>query len=98
MSAQPASFYGEYPFDWIERYHPGELPEVISPALLGSVATCRPNASVLDAGCGAGRVLAYLAHRKIRCIGVDSSVQSMRLLLYDAHPRENMHSFVMQKR
>jgi ubiquinone/menaquinone biosynthesis C-methylase UbiE len=73
-------FYDQHPFDWTELYHPDELRRVISPSLLRLVDALPRDALVLDVGCGAGRVTAYLANRGVLCIGLDRSSHSLRIM------------------
>ncbi len=74
------TFYDEHPFDWTQLYSPPELSRVISPVLLELLKNLPQESVVLDVGCGTGRVLGYLACLGIRCIGVDRSHHSLRLL------------------
>lgn len=80
LTADPRTFYDEYPFDWTERYRPDELARIISPVLLRLLDRLPPDVFVLDVGCGPGRVMTYLAYRQIRAVGVDRSLVSVRLL------------------
>lgn len=81
-SASPKTFYDEYPFDWVELYSPEELGSVISPLLLGLLAPLPQGALVCDVGCGPGRVMAYMANRGLRCIGLDRSWHSVQLMAH----------------
>ena len=76
--AEPRTFYDHYPLDWVQGYSPEELRAVISPLLVETIDALRGDELVLDVGCGAGRVLSYLAKRGLRCAGVDLSRESVR--------------------
>ena len=76
--AEPKTFYDHYPFDWVQGYSTEELRSVISPLLAETIDGLRGDELVLDVGCGAGRVLGYMARRGVRCAGVDLSRESVR--------------------
>lgn len=77
-AAEPRTFYDHYPFDWVQGYSPEELRSVLSPLLAETIDGLRGDELVLDVGCGAGRVLGYLAKRGVRCAGLDISRESVR--------------------
>jgi SAM-dependent methyltransferase len=79
-SARTATFYDEHPFDWTERYRPEELRAVIAPLLLELIDQIPPGARVFDIGCGPGRVITYLAHRGVQALGLDRSLESVRIM------------------
>ena len=74
------TFYDEHPFDWVESYPGDERRRVISPLLLQVIDALPADAFVLDVGCGAGRVLSYLAYRGVRCMGLDRSAQAINIV------------------
>ncbi len=76
--AEPRTFYDSYPFDWVQGYSPEELRALISPLLVETIEALRSDELVLDVGCGAGRVLGYMAKRGLRCAAVDLSRESVR--------------------
>jgi SAM-dependent methyltransferase len=75
-----ATFYDEHPFDWVESYPGEERRRVISPLLLKVIDALPRDALVLDVGCGPGRVLSYLGHRGLRCVGLDRSAQAIAMV------------------
>ncbi len=74
------TFYDEHPFDWVENLQGAELRKVISPLLLEFIDSLPANSFVLDIGCGPGRVMAYLKHKGLRCIGLDRSASSIAII------------------
>jgi SAM-dependent methyltransferase len=50
----------------------------VSPLLVKLIDSLDPKSLVLDAGCGPGRVLGFLARRGFRCFGIDRSRVSIR--------------------
>jgi SAM-dependent methyltransferase len=80
-STKQGDFYDEHPFDWVESDDPAEGRAYISPLLLQAIDGLEKDAFVLDIGCGAGRVLSYLAFRGQRCAGFDRSLNSLRIAL-----------------
>jgi SAM-dependent methyltransferase len=78
-STKQGAFYDEHPFDWVESYDPAEGRAYISPLLLQAIDGLGKDALALDIGCGAGRVLSYLAFRGQRCLGFDRSLNSLRI-------------------
>src|SRR5579862_7623268 len=76
-----ATFYDEHPFDWVESYSGEDLRKVISPALLDVIDSLPADSLVLDVGCGPGRVMAYLGHRGVRCVGLDRSASSIAIIV-----------------
>lgn len=78
-STEPRTFYDQHPFDWAPSDSRESVQAVISASLLKMIESLDPSALVLDIGCGPGRVLALLARRGIRCIGLDLSRVSLKL-------------------
>lgn len=78
-SAKQGAFYDEHPFDWVEGFDPRDARSYVSPLLLRTIENLKPGTLVLDIGCGAGRVLSYLAFKNHRCIGFDRSANSASL-------------------
>ena len=76
-----ATFYDQHPFDWVESYSGEELRKVISPLLLEVIDALPPESLVLDVGCGPGRVMRYLGHRGVRCVGLDRSASSIAIIV-----------------
>lgn len=81
MKRQETTFYSEHPFDWTKGYNPRDLDATLAPLLKTFVEQAPPDALVLDIGCGAGRVTACLAARRLRCVGLDLSRVSVRLMM-----------------
>src|SRR5665213_3371518 len=79
--AKSVTFYDEHPFDWAPNGPQESLRSVVSPLLADLIESLDPKSLVLDIGCGPGRVLGFLARRRIRCIGVDRSRVSLNLAM-----------------
>ncbi len=73
------TFYDEHPFDWVESYTGQEIRSVISSLLVEVIESLPQSALALDVGCGAGRVLGFLAQCGIRSVGVDLSRISVNI-------------------
>jgi SAM-dependent methyltransferase len=67
------TFYDQHPFDWIAVDEAPDIGQFVSRPLIEMIDSLDPNAFVLDIGCGPGRVLGFLAQRRIRAVGVDRS-------------------------
>lgn len=80
LHAEQRAFYDEHPFDWVENYDPQELCSVISPLLEQALEAVAPGSLVLDIGCGAGRVMTYMAFRGMKCFGLDISRVSVHIM------------------
>jgi SAM-dependent methyltransferase len=78
---QETTFYDQHPFDWTRNYSEQELRGTLGSSLASFIEELPPDALVLDIGCGAGRVMSYLAARKRRCMGLDLSHNSVRLMV-----------------
>ena len=76
-----ASFYDQYPFDWVDYADPEEVGVTLAPLLRRLLDESSPDDFILDVGCGPGRVTAYLSFRGRRCVGVDRSLQSVRTMV-----------------
>lgn len=74
------TFYDDHPFDWTEGYTRQQLDATLAPPLKSFIQDVPSNALVLDIGCGAGRVTSCLAARGLRCVGLDVSRASVRLM------------------
>jgi ubiquinone/menaquinone biosynthesis C-methylase UbiE len=74
------TFYDEYPFDWTENYSPEEIKTTLSSLLLEVLDHLSKDSVVLDVGCGTGRDMVYMVHRRLRCMGFDISLESLRLM------------------
>jgi len=72
-SAEQPTFYDQHPFDWVTPGSDTNIRSVVSAALVDLIESLDANSLVLDVGCGPGRVLGFLARRKLRCIGIDRS-------------------------
>jgi ubiquinone/menaquinone biosynthesis C-methylase UbiE len=75
---QGTTFYDDHPFDWTSNYTQHEVETTLAPPLASFIEEVPADALVLDIGCGAGRVMSCLAARKLRCIGLDLSRNSVR--------------------
>ena len=73
-------FYDEHPFDWVGSYNPQALSRTLAPLLVSAIDEAPAPALIFDVGCGAGRVMSYMARRGLRCIGLDLSRISVRLM------------------
>jgi SAM-dependent methyltransferase len=73
------TFYDQHPFDWAPSAASSNMATVVARPLAELINRLDVNCFVLDVGCGAGRVLGFLAKRGIRCIGVDRSRVSVRI-------------------
>jgi len=74
------TFYDLHPFDWTERYAPQEVRAALSPLLLQLLDELGEDSLILDVGCGTGRVMSYLCHRNLRCVGIDRSRHSVGVM------------------
>jgi SAM-dependent methyltransferase len=74
------TFYDQHPFDWVAVDKGPNVGQFVSPPLIEMIDSLDPNAFVLDIGCGPGRVLGFLAQRRIRAVGVDRSSVSVNLV------------------
>ena len=81
MKTQEITFYDDHPFDWTEGYTLRELEGTLAPPLRSFIQDVPLDALVLDIGCGAGRVTCCLAARGLRCVGLDLSRASVRLMM-----------------
>jgi SAM-dependent methyltransferase len=81
MKSQKTTFYDDHPFDWTKGYSPRELDATLAPPLKSFIENVPSDALVLDIGCGAGRVTACLAARRLRSVGLDVSFASVRLMM-----------------
>jgi ubiquinone/menaquinone biosynthesis C-methylase UbiE len=81
MKLQETTFYDSHPFDWIEGYSSREACATLAPQLASFIEDVPSDALVLDIGCGAGRVMSCLAARRLRCLGLDVSRSSVRLMV-----------------
>jgi glycosyltransferase involved in cell wall biosynthesis/ubiquinone/menaquinone biosynthesis C-methylase UbiE len=77
---QEPTFYDAHPFDWTRGYNQRELDATLAPPLKSFLDEVPSDALVLDVGCGPGRVTACLAARRLRCVGIDVSRSSVRLM------------------
>jgi SAM-dependent methyltransferase len=80
MKTQGTTFYDDHPFDWTKGYSLRELDATLAPPLKSFIDDVPCDALVLDIGCGAGRVTACLAARRLHCVGLDLSRASVRLM------------------
>jgi len=78
---QETTFYDDHPFDWTGNYTQHEVEATLAPALASFIDKVPTDALVLDIGCGAGRVMSCLAARRLRCIGLDLSRNSVRSMV-----------------
>jgi len=74
------TFYDQHPFDWVAVDKTPDIGQFISRSLIEMIDSLDPNAFVLDVGCGPGRVLGFLAKRRIRAVGVDRSRVSVSMV------------------
>jgi SAM-dependent methyltransferase len=74
------TFYDQHPFDWVAVGKAPDIAQFVSPPLIEMIESLDPNSFVLDVGCGPGRVLGFLAQRRIRAVGVDRSRVSVSLV------------------
>jgi ubiquinone/menaquinone biosynthesis C-methylase UbiE len=82
MKTQETTFYDDHPFDWTEGYTLAELNATLAPPLKSFLQDVPTDALVLDLGCGVGRVISCLAARGLRCVGLDLSRASIRLMMH----------------
>lgn len=75
-----STFYDLHPFDWVEGYRPEELWNTVPPLLAATLEKAPHSALIADVGCGAGRVVSYMAWRGLRCIGLDLSGVSVGIM------------------
>ena len=80
-TTESVTFYDQHPFDWAPADDSTEMKSVVSPLLAEFINKLDENSLVLDIGCGPGRVLGFLARRRIRCIGLDRSRVSLGLAI-----------------
>jgi SAM-dependent methyltransferase len=73
------TFYDEHPFDWASVDGTANMHSVVSRPLVDLIETLDSKSLIFDIGCGPGRVLGFLAHRGLRCIGIDRSGVSIQL-------------------
>jgi ubiquinone/menaquinone biosynthesis C-methylase UbiE len=81
MQLQETTFYDRHPFDWTEGYSSREAYATLAPQLASFIEDVPNDALILDIGCGAGRVMSCLAARGLRCVGLDVSQASIRLMV-----------------
>ena len=81
MQTQEETLYDKHPFDWIERYRPDELLDTVPPLLAATLEKASDSALIFDIGCGAGRVVSYMAWKGLRCVGLDFSRVSVELMM-----------------
>ncbi len=74
------TFYDQHPFDWVAVDKEPDIGRFVSRPLVEMIESLDPNSLVLDVGCGPGRVLGFLAKRRIRAVGVDRSRVSVGLV------------------
>jgi SAM-dependent methyltransferase len=74
-----ATFYDQHPFDWAVTGAKASIRSVVSPLLVELIESIPQDSVVLDVGCGPGRVLWFLAERKLHCFGLDRSRVSVGL-------------------
>lgn len=74
-----ATFYDQHPFDWAVTGMKADIRSVVSPLLVELIETIPQGSSVIDVGCGPGRVLGFLAERRLSCFGLDRSRVSVVL-------------------
>jgi SAM-dependent methyltransferase len=67
------TFYDEHPFDWTPSDASGRGDAGLAQPLADWIADLDGETLVVDIGCGPGRVLSFLAHRNLRCVGLDRS-------------------------
>lgn len=72
-STEPATFYDEHPFDWVTPGVSRQIRTVVSRPLIDFINELPSDSQVFDIGCGAGRVIDFVAGRGISCIGLDRS-------------------------
>jgi ubiquinone/menaquinone biosynthesis C-methylase UbiE len=80
MQKPGKTFYDEHPFDWVGEYTPDFVSRTFTPLLASAIDKCPASALIMDIGCGPGRVMTYMAAKKMRCIGVDASSISVKLM------------------
>jgi SAM-dependent methyltransferase len=80
-TTESVTFYDQHPFDWAPADDSTEMKSVVSRLLAEFINKLDENSLVLDIGCGPGRVLGFLARRRIRCIGLDRSRVSLGLAI-----------------
>ena len=80
MQTYENTFYDSHPFDWVQRYRPDELLDTVPPVLAAAIEKASESALIVDIGCGAGRVVSYMAWKGLRCIGLDLSRVSVELM------------------
>jgi SAM-dependent methyltransferase len=86
-STKQSTFYDRHPFDWVAPNQVTDIRSVVSPLLVELIERLDVDSLVLDIGCGAGRVLGFLARRQLRCVGIDRSFVSVgRAVEYYGRP------------
>ena len=81
MMKQQTTFYDDHPFDWTEGYTRQGVDATLAPPLKSFIQDVPSDALVLDIGCGAGRVTSCLAAKGLRCVGLDVSRASVRVMV-----------------
>jgi SAM-dependent methyltransferase len=80
VSAARSDAFGDaHPFDWMDARSPEEIEATFNPLLVRTLEESGARARVVDVGCGAGRLLTWLAARGRRGVGVDVSRRSLEL-------------------
>lgn len=74
-----ATFYDQHPFDWAVTGAKADIRSVVSPLLVELIESIPDVSVVFDVGCGPGRVLGFLAERRLNCFGLDRSRVSVGL-------------------
>ena len=77
--AEQFTFYDQHPFDWAGTQASANIRDVVSPLLVELIESIPSDSLVFDVGCGPGRVLAFLAQRRLNCFGLDRSRVSLDL-------------------
>lgn len=73
-------FYDAHPFDWVDAESPEAIRASIAPALRQLIDETPADSLILDVGCGPGRVTQFLSSRGSRCMGLDASARSVRIM------------------
>lgn len=73
------TFYDQHPFDWAVTGAKADIRSVVSPLLVELIDSISLESVVFDVGCGPGRVLGFLADRRLKCFGLDRSRVSVGL-------------------
>lgn len=77
---QATTFYDDHPFDWTAGYGKAEADATLAPLLAAFIRSAPAGVLILDVGCGPGRVMACLAARGLRAVGLDLSRASVQLM------------------